>query len=163
MAIIRPLSGSGAMAVMMDTMKQYGPDTFVGYLVSVLNGSMETTFYVLALYFGAVQIREVRHTLIPCLAADFAGIAGALVMLQGLAWAPDERSIVYGAIFGGGSHLWRVEVSGGRSERLELAAVAEFPAVSPAANRLVFSRSAGDVISGRFETVAVKAASSAQP
>jgi eukaryotic-like serine/threonine-protein kinase len=73
------------------------------------------------------------------------------VMLQGLAWAPDERSIVYGAIFGGGSHLWRVGVSGGRSERLELAAVAEFPAVSPAANRLVFSRSAGDVDVWKFD------------
>jgi serine/threonine protein kinase len=73
------------------------------------------------------------------------------VMLQGLAWAPDERSIVYGAIFGGGSHLWRVGASGGRSERLELAAVAEFPAVSPAANRLVFSRSAGDTDVWKFD------------
>jgi spore maturation protein SpmA len=82
MAIIRPLSGSGATAVMMDTMKKYGPDSFVGYLVSVLNGSMETTFYVLALYFGSVQVREIRHTLIPCLAADMAGIIGALTMCR---------------------------------------------------------------------------------
>jgi spore maturation protein SpmB len=77
MALIRPLSGSGALGVMTETMKTYGPDSFVGYLVSVLNGSMETTFYVLAVYFGSVQVRTLRHTLIACLAADFAGIVGA--------------------------------------------------------------------------------------
>jgi spore maturation protein SpmB len=63
----------------VDTMKTHGPDSFVGFLVCVMNGSMETTFYVLALYFGSVGIRETRHTLIPCLAADVAGIMGALV------------------------------------------------------------------------------------
>ena len=79
MAFIRPLSGSGALAVVVDTMKTHGPDSFVGFLVCVMNGSMETTFYVLALYFGSVGVRETRHTLIPCLAADAAGIMGALV------------------------------------------------------------------------------------
>jgi spore maturation protein SpmA len=78
MAFIRPLSGSGALAVVVDTMKTHGPDSFVGFLVCVMNGSMETTFYVLALYFGSVGVRETRHTLIPCLAADVAGIMGAL-------------------------------------------------------------------------------------
>jgi spore maturation protein SpmB len=79
MALIRPLSGSGGMAVMTETMTTYGPDSFVGYLVSVINGSTETTFYVLALYFGSVGVRAARHTVLACLAADFTGIAAALV------------------------------------------------------------------------------------
>lgn len=74
MALIRPLSGSGAMAVMTDTMKAFGPDSFVGYLVSLINGSSETTFYVLALYFGSVQVRAVRHTLAVCLLTDLVGL-----------------------------------------------------------------------------------------
>ncbi len=80
MALIRPLSGSGALAVMTETMKTYGPDSFVGYLVSVINGSTETTFYVLALYFGSVQVRVLRHTLIACVAADLVGIIGSAVV-----------------------------------------------------------------------------------
>ncbi len=78
MALIRPLSGSGALAVMTETMTTHGPDSFVGYLVSVINGSTETTFYVLALYLGSVGIRASRHTVLACLAADFTGIAAAL-------------------------------------------------------------------------------------
>jgi spore maturation protein SpmB len=79
MALIRPLSGSGAMGVMTETMQAYGPDSFVGYLVSVINGSTETTFYVLALYFGSVGVRATRHTVAACVAADVAGIGGAFV------------------------------------------------------------------------------------
>jgi spore maturation protein SpmA len=79
MALIRPLSGSGALAVMSETMKTYGPDSFVGFLVSVINGSQETTFYVLALYFGSVHVRAIRHTLVICLLADLAGVTGALI------------------------------------------------------------------------------------
>ncbi len=80
MALIRPLSGSGALAVMTETMKTYGVDSFVGKLVCVLNGSMETTFYVLAVYFGSVQVRAARHTVLGCLAADAAGIVGSAVL-----------------------------------------------------------------------------------
>jgi spore maturation protein SpmA len=79
MALIRPLSGSGALGVMSESIKTYGPDSFIGYLVSVLNGSTETTFYVLALYFGAVQVKVLRHTLIACLVSDFAGPLGAFI------------------------------------------------------------------------------------
>lgn len=82
MALIRPLSGSGALAVMSDALKTYGPDSFVGYLVSVINGGTETTFYVLALYFGAVQVRVVRHTLPACLAADLAGPTVAFLVCR---------------------------------------------------------------------------------
>ena len=79
MALIRPLSGSGAMGVMTAIMTEYGPDSFVGYLVSVMNGSTETTFYVIALYFGSVRVRAVRHTLAACLTADAVGIMAALL------------------------------------------------------------------------------------
>ncbi len=74
MALIRPLSGTGALGVMIETMQAHGPDSFVGYLVSLINGSSETTFYVLAVYFGAVQVRAVRHTLPACLLSDFVGL-----------------------------------------------------------------------------------------
>src|SRR6185436_17406304 len=67
MALVRPLSGSAALAVMTDSMKAYGPDSYIGYLVSMLNGSSETTFYVLSVYFGAVGVKAVRHTLAACL------------------------------------------------------------------------------------------------
>ena len=77
MALIRPLSGSGGMAVMVETLKIHGPDSFVGYLVSVINGSTETTFYVLALYCGSVGVRATRHTLAACLLTDVAGILAA--------------------------------------------------------------------------------------
>jgi spore maturation protein SpmB len=79
MALIRPLSGSAALGVMTDTMKAHGPDSFAGYLVSVINGSSETTFYVIALYFGSVRVRAIRHTLLACLGADLAGTAAALL------------------------------------------------------------------------------------
>ncbi len=79
MALIRPLSGSGAMGIMTATMTEYGADSFVGYLVSVMNGSTETTFYVIALYFGSIRVRAVRHTLVACLAADVMGVAAALL------------------------------------------------------------------------------------
>jgi spore maturation protein SpmA len=79
MALVRPLSGGGAMGVMTETLQEYGPDSFVGYLVSVLNGSTETTFYVLALYYGSVRVRAVRHTLAACLAADATAALAALL------------------------------------------------------------------------------------
>jgi spore maturation protein SpmA len=80
MALTRPLSGSGAMGVLIETMRTYGPDSFVGYLVSVMNGSSETTFYILAVYFGSVGIRAIRHTLIACLAADLVGVIMSAVI-----------------------------------------------------------------------------------
>jgi spore maturation protein SpmA len=79
MALVRPLSGSGAMGVMTETMTQYGPDSFTGFLVSVMNGSTETTFYVLALYMGSIHARAARHAVIACLAADAVGMGAALL------------------------------------------------------------------------------------
>ena len=80
MALIRPLSGSGALTVLMDTLTTHGKDSFVGFVVSVMNGSTETTFYVLALYFGSIQVRRARHTVIACLAADLTGVIAAVVI-----------------------------------------------------------------------------------
>jgi spore maturation protein SpmA/spore maturation protein SpmB len=81
MALLRPLSGSGAYGVLAATIAEpaTGPDTYVGYLVSTLQGSTETTFYVLAVYFGAVQVRRVRHALAAGLTADLAGVVAAVV------------------------------------------------------------------------------------
>ncbi len=78
MALVRPLSGQGAFAVMSETLSLYGPDSFIGWVVSVINGSTETTFYVLAIYFGSIQIRATRHTVIACLAADLTGFVAAV-------------------------------------------------------------------------------------
>ncbi len=77
MAILRPLTGSGAMGYMAEAMKAHGPDSLIGYMVSTYQGSTETTFYVLAVYFGAVGVKVTRHALPACLAADVAGILAA--------------------------------------------------------------------------------------
>ena len=81
MAILRPLSGSGAYGILAATINNpaIGPDSYTGYLVSTLQGSTETTFYVMAVYFGAVQIKKVRHTLAAGLLADLAGVIGAII------------------------------------------------------------------------------------
>ncbi len=77
-ALMKPLSGSGARGMMLDAMKQYGADSFVGRLVSVIQGSTETTFYILAVYFGSVSIRNTRYALVCGLLADLAGIIAAI-------------------------------------------------------------------------------------
>jgi spore maturation protein SpmA len=78
MALIRPLSGQGALGVLTETLQTYGPDSFVGYLASVLAGSTETTFYVLALYCGSIRLRATRHAVFACIAADMGGALAAL-------------------------------------------------------------------------------------
>ena len=79
-ALMKPLSGSGARGLMVDAMETYGADSFVGRLVSVMQGSTDTTFYILAVYFGSVGVRQTRHAL-PCgLIADFAGLLTAVVV-----------------------------------------------------------------------------------
>ncbi|MCX4187896.1 nucleoside recognition domain-containing protein [Methylophaga sp. OBS4] len=77
-ALMKPFSGSGARAMMVDTMQAYGADSFAGRLSSIVQGSTETTFYVLAIYFGAVGIKNIRHAAGCGLAADFAGIIAAI-------------------------------------------------------------------------------------
>jgi spore maturation protein SpmA len=82
MALLRPFSGSGAYGVMAAIMEQHGPDSFIGYMVSTFQGSTETTFYVLAVYFGAVGVRRTRHALPACLLADLAGIIAAVAIVN---------------------------------------------------------------------------------
>jgi len=77
-AFMKPLSGSGARAMMVETMQTYGADSFAGRLASVIQGSTETTFYVLAVYFGSVGIRYARHAVACALIADLAGIVVAI-------------------------------------------------------------------------------------
>lgn len=77
-AIIRPLSGSGARAMMIETMETYGADSFAGRLSSIMQGTTETTFYVIAVYFGAVSIRKTRYAITCGLIADFVGILAAI-------------------------------------------------------------------------------------
>jgi spore maturation protein SpmA len=79
-AFIRPLSGSGARALMLDNLKHFGADSFIGHMSSVLYGTADTTFYIIALYFGAVGIKNTRYTLPAMLIADFAGIVTAILI-----------------------------------------------------------------------------------
>lgn len=82
MAIMRPLSGSGSLGIMAEILSVHGPDSFIGILVSTFFGSTETTFYVLAVYFGSVNIRNTRHALPAGLLADIAGILGAVFIVK---------------------------------------------------------------------------------
>ena len=79
-ALMKPLSGSGARAMMLDTFAAYGVDSFAGFTASIIQGSTETTFYVLAVYFGAVKISKTGAALPLALLADFAGISAAIVL-----------------------------------------------------------------------------------
>jgi spore maturation protein SpmA len=91
MALVRPLSGSGAYGLMTELVQTHGPDSYIGYVATTLQGSTDTTFYVLAVYFGAVGVTKARHAVVTGLSADFAGfIATAIVC-----------SIMFGHLIGG--------------------------------------------------------------
>jgi spore maturation protein SpmB len=81
MALMRPLSGSGAYGILASIINDpaIGPDSYTGVLVSTLQGSTETTFYVMAVYFGAVQVRRIRHAMAAALTADAAGVIFAII------------------------------------------------------------------------------------
>ena len=82
MALLRPLTGSGAFGVMTEALTVHGADSTIGYMVSTFQGSTETTFYTLAVYYGSIGIRETRHTVPACLLADTAGILGAVFIVN---------------------------------------------------------------------------------
>jgi len=84
LAIIRPLSGSGSFALTADILQTHGPDSFIGQVASTMNGSTETTFYVLAVYFGSVGITRIRHAIIAGLAADITGAIIAVLAVAAL-------------------------------------------------------------------------------
>ena len=77
-ALMKPLSGSGARGLMVDAMTTYGADSFVGRLSCIFQGSTDTTFYILAVYFGSVGIRYTRHAVAAGLLADLAGVISAI-------------------------------------------------------------------------------------
>jgi spore maturation protein SpmB len=79
-ALIKPLSGSGARGMMLDTMKTFGPDSFAGRLACVLQGSSDTTFYVVAVYFGSISIKNTRYAIGAMLLADLVGIITAILL-----------------------------------------------------------------------------------
>ena len=82
MVLVRPLSGGGALGVVGDVLRSEGPDSYAGRLVSVMAGSTETTFYVLAVYMGAAGLTRYRHALAAGLLADAAGMAAAVVAVR---------------------------------------------------------------------------------
>jgi len=79
-ALMKPLSGSGARGMMVDAMNTYGADSFVGRVASTVQGATDTTFYILAVYFGAVGIKNTRYAVVCGLIADFVGIIAAIFM-----------------------------------------------------------------------------------
>jgi spore maturation protein B len=82
LGLLRPLSGSGSMGLMTELMKTNGPDSFIGVLASTMFGSSETTFYILAVYFGSVGIKNTRHALPAGLIADLFGMLGAVFITR---------------------------------------------------------------------------------
>ena len=79
-ALMRPLSGSGALGLVTELMKQHGPDSFIGRVASTMWGSTETTFYVVAVYFGSVGVRRVRHSVAAGLVGDAVGLIMAVII-----------------------------------------------------------------------------------
>ncbi|MBT3228161.1 MAG: spore maturation protein [Candidatus Marinimicrobia bacterium] len=82
MALMRPLSGSGAIGIMSELISTYGPDSLPARMAAIMEGSTETTFYILAVYFGSVGVKKTRHALPAALLADLAGIIAAVVVTQ---------------------------------------------------------------------------------
>jgi spore maturation protein SpmB len=79
-AMVKPFSGSAARAMMIETMQTHGPDSFAGLLAATIQGSTETTFYVLAVYFGAVGIQRARHAVGCALLAELSGVLAAIAV-----------------------------------------------------------------------------------
>lgn len=82
MALIRPISGSSSLAILNNILENYGPDSFIGRLASVMQGSTDTTFYVLTLYFGSIGIKKIKYALWAGLFADFIGIISSILIVH---------------------------------------------------------------------------------
>lgn len=80
--VIRPLSGSGALAITAEILRRFGPDSYVGRLASTMQGSTDTTFYILSVYFGAVGIRKIRHAMLVGLCADLMGFILSILFVR---------------------------------------------------------------------------------
>jgi spore maturation protein B len=84
LAVIRNLSGSGSLGLMTDLLKTNGPDSFIGRLASIMMGSHETTFYVLAVYFGSVGVKRVRHAPLAGIFADLVSVIASVILVHWL-------------------------------------------------------------------------------
>lgn len=84
LVLVKPLSGSGAVGILTDILKTYGPDTTIGLIASVIMGTTETIFYTITVYFGAVQIKKIRHTLWAAILADITAIIAAVFLVSRL-------------------------------------------------------------------------------
>lgn len=82
LVLIKPLSGSGALGVLSDILLKYGADSFIGRLASVIMGTTETIFYTLTIYFGAVNIKKIRHTLWAAILADLTAVIMAIIFTR---------------------------------------------------------------------------------
>ena len=82
LALIRPISGSGSLAVLNDILQKFGADSFIGRVAAVMQGSTETTFYTMAVYFGAISVKNTRHTLPAALFADFTGFLMSVLFVR---------------------------------------------------------------------------------
>ena len=82
LALIRPISGSGSLAVLNDILQKFGADSFIGRVAAVMQGSTETTFYTMAVYFGAISVKNTRHTLPAALFADFIGFLMSVLFVR---------------------------------------------------------------------------------
>lgn len=82
LVLVKPLSGSGAIGILTDILKTYGPDTPIGLIASVIMGTTETIFYTITVYFGAVQIKKIRHTLWTAILADLTAIIAAIFLVN---------------------------------------------------------------------------------
>lgn len=82
LAVIKPLSGSGAMGIFAETLKKYGADSYIGLVASIMMGSTETIFYTITVYYGAVGIKKIRHTLWAAVMADITAIIMAVTLAK---------------------------------------------------------------------------------
>jgi len=86
LCFIRPLTGGGARAVMIDIFKQYGPDSMDGLIASCIQGSTETTFYVIAVYLGSIGVRKTRYAVGACLIGDVCGMIASIIICKIWPW-----------------------------------------------------------------------------
>jgi len=84
LVLVKPLSGSGALGILTDILKTYGPDSYIGLIASVIMGTTETIFYTITVYFGAVQIKKIRHTLWAAVLADLTAIIISIFLVSKL-------------------------------------------------------------------------------
>lgn len=82
MVLLRPVSGSGSTALLTSLYQDCGPDSFAGQVASVLAGSSETTFYAVAMYFGSIKVKKIRHTLVAALLADFTAAVMSIITVR---------------------------------------------------------------------------------